>query len=126
MRSSGYKTGKEPRRQLRPLCAGKLDGRTLGNADSPDKKMSIIVSSPKRGLTSLFSGTGRMGARNLSDDKVDKNSSTEFQMEGKSTSGKPNVYRLSLPEPEYASRRLPTKTATRLMRRTQRNSKAAK
>jgi hypothetical protein len=65
---------------------------TLGNADSPDKKMSIIVSSPKHGLTSL-SQVQQMAPGIYPDDKVTKNSSTEFQMEGKSTSGKPNVYR---------------------------------
>ena len=65
---------------------------TIGNADSPDKKMSIIVSSPKHGLTSL-SQVQQLAPGIYPDDKVTKNSATEFQMEGKSTSGKPNVYR---------------------------------
>ena len=65
---------------------------TLGNAESPDKKMSIIVSSPKRGLTSITQ-VQQMAPGIYPDDKVTKNSSSEFEMEGKSTSGKPNVYR---------------------------------
>ena len=65
---------------------------TLGNADSPDKKMSIIVSSPKRGLTSI-SQVQQLAPGIYPDDKVTKSSTTEFEMEGKSTSSKPNVYR---------------------------------
>jgi hypothetical protein len=65
---------------------------TIGNADSPDKKVSIIVSSPKHGLTSL-SQVQQMAPGIYPDDKVTKNSATEFEMEGKSTAGKPNVYR---------------------------------
>ena len=65
---------------------------TLGNATSPDKKVSIIVSSPKRGLTSITQ-VQQMAPGIYPDDKVTKSSSTEFEMEGKSISGKPNVYR---------------------------------
>jgi len=65
---------------------------TLGNADSPDKKMSVIVSSPKRGLTNI-SQVQQLAPGIYPDDKVTKSSATEFEMEGKSTSGKPNVYR---------------------------------
>lgn len=65
---------------------------TLGNAASADKKMSIIVSSPKHGLTSLAQ-VQQMAPGIYPDDKVTKSSATEFEMEGKSTSGKPNVYR---------------------------------
>ena len=65
---------------------------SLGNADSPDKKMSIIVSSPKRGLVSIAQ-VQQMAPGIYPDDKVTKSSTTEFEMEGKSTSGKPNVYR---------------------------------
>jgi hypothetical protein len=64
----------------------------LGNANSPDKKMSIIVSSPKRGLVSIEQ-VQRMAPGIYPGDKVTKSSTTEFEMEGKSTSGKPNVYR---------------------------------
>ncbi|HSS96270.1 MAG TPA: hypothetical protein VLK33_04540 [Terriglobales bacterium] len=65
---------------------------SLGNATSPDKKMSIIVSSPKRGLVSITQ-VQQMAPGIYPDDKVTKSSATEFEMEGKSTSGKPNVYR---------------------------------
>src|ERR1051325_1218896 len=65
---------------------------SLGNATSADKKMSIIVSSPKRGLVSIAQ-VQQMAPGIYPDDKVTKSSTTEFEMEGKSTSGKPNVYR---------------------------------
>jgi hypothetical protein len=65
---------------------------TLGNAASPDKKISIIVSSPKGGLTSIAQ-VQQLAPGIYPDDKVTKSSATEFEMEGKSTSGKPNVYR---------------------------------
>ena len=64
----------------------------LGNAESPDKKMAIIVSSPKRGLTSITQ-VQQLAPGIYPSDKVTKSSTTEFEMEGKSTSGKPNVYR---------------------------------
>src|SRR5919205_958595 len=60
---------------------------SLGNATSADKKMSIIVSSPKRGLVSIAQ-VQQMAPGIYPDDKVTKSSTTEFEMEGKSTSGK--------------------------------------
>lgn len=68
---------------------------TLGNASSPDKKMSLVLSSPKHGLETIAQ-VQQMAPEIYKDDKVTKSSATEFEMEGKSTSGKPNVYRAIL------------------------------
>ena len=65
---------------------------TLGGVQSPDKKISVIVSSPKHGLTSL-ADVKQMAPSMYKDDKVTKDSATDFQMEGKSLNGKPNFYR---------------------------------
>jgi len=65
---------------------------TFGTAESPDKKMSLVVSSPKHGLETIAQ-VQQMAPEIYKDDKVTKSSATEFEMEGKSTSGKPNVYR---------------------------------
>lgn len=64
----------------------------FGMSNSPDKKMSAVVSSPKFGDVS-FGHIHQMAPMMYQDDKVTKNSSSEFQMEGKSMNGKPNVYR---------------------------------
>jgi len=86
------KTVKNPEGNCAISVPANWTAGSLGNADSPDKKMSIIVSSPKRGLTSI-SQVQQLAPGIYPDDKVTKSSATEFQMEGKSTSGKPNVYR---------------------------------
>lgn len=86
------KTVKNPEGNCSISVPANWTAGTLGNADSPDKKMSIIVSSPKHGLTSIAQ-VQQMAPGIYPDDKVTKNSATEFEMEGKSTSGKPNVYR---------------------------------
>jgi len=65
---------------------------TLGGAQSPDKKVSIVVSSPKHGLTSL-SQVKQLTPGIYPKDKVTRDSGTEFVMEGESLNGKPNVYR---------------------------------
>lgn len=65
---------------------------TVGGAQSPDKKMGVIVSSPKQGLTTLAQ-VHEMAPGVYTDDKVTKDSSSEFEMEGKSITGKPNAYR---------------------------------
>ena len=74
------------------ICTVQLGRRQPLYVYSPDKKMSIIVSSPKRGLVSIAQ-VQQMAPAIYPDDKVTKSSTTEFEMEGKSTSGKPNVYR---------------------------------
>ncbi len=63
-----------------------------GLTNSPDKKMSAVVSSPKFGDIS-FSHVHQMAPMMYPDDKVTKDSSSEFQMEGQAGNGKPNVYR---------------------------------
>ncbi len=65
---------------------------SLGGAQSPDKKMSSTVSSPKHGLTSLAQ-VHQLAPTVYHDDQVTKDSATEFMMEGKGINGKPNVYR---------------------------------
>ena len=65
---------------------------TLGGAQSPDKKMSSTVSSPKHGLTSLAQ-VHQLAPTVYTQDKVTQDSATEFMMEGKGINGKPNVYR---------------------------------
>jgi thiamine biosynthesis protein ThiC len=64
---------------------------TAGIGNSADKKVNVTVGAPQR-VTSYDSL--KENARKLySGDKVTKDSATEFQMEGQSMSGKPNVYR---------------------------------
>ncbi|HEY1464265.1 MAG TPA: hypothetical protein VGF44_12695 [Terriglobales bacterium] len=65
---------------------------SIGMANSADKKMSAIVSSPKYG-DMTFDHVRQMAPTVYPDDKVTKNTSSEFQMEGMSGNGKPNVYR---------------------------------
>ena len=64
----------------------------LGIAQSPDKKTSIAVTSPGHGLNSMAQ-VQQIAPTIYKDDKVTKSSGSEFEMEGKSQSGKPNVYR---------------------------------
>jgi hypothetical protein len=64
----------------------------LGMATSPDKKVSLVISSPKHGLQTLAQ-VQQMAPNVYKEDKVTKSSPTEFEMEGNSISGKPNVYR---------------------------------
>ena len=65
---------------------------SLGGAQSPDKKMTLTVSSPKHGLTSLAQ-VHQLAPTVYTEDKVTKDSGSEFMMEGKGINGKPNVYR---------------------------------
>ncbi|HJT69116.1 MAG TPA: hypothetical protein VJ731_02895 [Terriglobales bacterium] len=65
---------------------------SYGTAQSADKKMSIAVSSPTHGLTSMAQ-VRQIAPTIYKDDKVIKDSSSEFEMEGKSQNGKPNFYR---------------------------------
>lgn len=64
----------------------------IGGAHSPDKKTSIVVSSPTHGLSTLAE-VEQTAPTVYTNDKVTKKSSSEFEMEGKSITGKPNVYR---------------------------------
>jgi hypothetical protein len=62
-------------------------GTSLGN--SPDKKVSAVVSS----RTDAFPKVKQTAKMVYEGSKVTKDSDTEFEMEGKSLNGKPNVYR---------------------------------
>ncbi len=64
----------------------------IGGAHSPDKKISIVVSSPTHGLNTLAE-VEETAPTVYKDDKVTKKSASEFEMEGTSMNGKPNVYR---------------------------------
>jgi hypothetical protein len=64
----------------------------FGSAQSADKKVTVVVSSPTHGLTSL-DDVNKNAPTLYPDDKVTKNSSSEFEMEGANQAGKPNVYR---------------------------------
>jgi hypothetical protein len=65
-------------------------GSFPGSAGSPDKKSSIIISSPRYSSFATLKDNARKVYAN---DKVTKDSATEFEMEGKSMDNKPNVYR---------------------------------
>lgn len=64
----------------------------LGIAKSADKKVSIVVSSPSHGLSSL-ADVEQLAPTVYKNDKVTKSSSSEFEMEGTNGTDKPNVYR---------------------------------
>jgi hypothetical protein len=65
-------------------------GSFPGSAGSADKKASVIISSPRYSSFATFKDNARKVYAN---DKVTKDSATEFEMEGKTENGKPNVYR---------------------------------
>jgi hypothetical protein len=65
---------------------------SFGDAQSPDKKMSLVISSPKHGLNTLEQ-VKQLAPTIYKDDKVTKSSGGEFEMAGQSQNGKPNVYR---------------------------------
>ncbi len=60
-------------------------------ATSPDKKRSITVSAPK--AFDSFDELKKTAPTANKDSKVTKHTETEFEMEGKSITGKPDVYR---------------------------------
>ena len=62
-----------------------------GIGTSADKKVSVAVGSPNR--IASFDVLKQNARKMYSDDKVTKDSPAEFQMEGQSMNGKPNVYR---------------------------------
>ena len=63
----------------------------FGLSQSPDKKSSATVSSPK--MIDSFSALKQNARTVYQESKVTKDSATEFEMEGKSVAGKPDVYR---------------------------------
>jgi hypothetical protein len=65
-------------------------GSFPGSAGSADKKVSIIISTPRNSNFGVLKDNARKLYPN---DKVTKDSATEFEMEGKSMDNKPNVYR---------------------------------
>jgi len=65
---------------------------SMGTAEAADKKMTVTVSSPSHGLSTL-TDVEETAPTVYKDDKVTKKTSSEFEMEGKSITGKPNVYR---------------------------------
>lgn len=65
-------------------------GSFPGSADSADRKVGIIISTPRN---STFAELKDNARRLYPNDKVTKDSATEFEMEGKSMNNKPNVYR---------------------------------
>jgi hypothetical protein len=78
------------------LCAATIPGDwTVGPissmGDSADRKVSFVISNPSRtnSLAELKNNAQMMYA----EDKVTKDTATEFQMEGKGQNGKPNAYR---------------------------------
>lgn len=66
-------------------------GDLPGMADSPDKKLSAIVSSPK--MMDSFAELKQTAPSAYPHSKVTKDTATEFEMEGQSITGKPDVYR---------------------------------
>jgi hypothetical protein len=64
----------------------------IGIASSPDKKNSIVVSSPSHGLSSLAE-VEQLAPTLYKNDKVTKSSASEFEMEGTNGADKPNFYR---------------------------------
>jgi hypothetical protein len=62
-----------------------------GIASSPDKQLSLAVSSPK--MVDSFSELKQTAKSVYKNSKVTKDSATEFEMEGESIAGKPDVYR---------------------------------
>lgn len=63
----------------------------FGVADAPDKSMGVAVSSPK--MSPTLASVKQNAPTLYPNDKVVKDTPTEFQMEGQGMNGKPNVYR---------------------------------
>ncbi|HVM94103.1 MAG TPA: hypothetical protein VMT67_14875 [Terriglobales bacterium] len=64
---------------------------TFGNGTSANKKVSATTSSPK--MISSFDELKQNAQKVYANDKVTKSSATEFEIEGQSLNGKPNIYR---------------------------------
>ncbi len=73
-----------------------------GVGGSPDRKVSVAVGSPQR--VSSFDALKQNAKKLYTKDKVTKDTSSEFEMEGQSMNGKPNVYRgIALPGGKYCT-----------------------
>ncbi len=66
-------------------------GELGGMADSPDKKSGVAVSSPK--MVDSFAQLKENARTVYKNSKVIKDSASEFEMEGQSITGQPDVYR---------------------------------
>ncbi len=66
-------------------------GTITSMGDSADKKVSFVISSPT--MMDSFQQLKTNAHQMYAEDKVTKDTASEFQMEGKGQSGKPNVYR---------------------------------
>jgi hypothetical protein len=64
---------------------------SFGIADSADKQVNVAVSMPRSSPT--LAGLKQTAQMIYANDKVVKDTPSEFQMEGQGMSGKPNVYR---------------------------------
>lgn len=64
---------------------------SFGIANSADKSMTVAVSSPS--MSPTLAQVKENAPKLYPEDQVVKDTSSEFQMEGKSGNGKPNVYR---------------------------------
>lgn len=64
---------------------------SFGIANSPDKSLTVAVSSPK--LSPQLSQVKENAPRMYPDDKIVKSTASEFQMEGQNGAHRPNVYR---------------------------------
>lgn len=73
-----------------------------GIGGSADRKISVAVGSPQR-ITS-FDMLKQNAKKLYTKDKVTKDGAAEFEMEGQSMSGKPNVYRaITTPGGKYCT-----------------------
>lgn len=70
---------------------GWTDGALPGSANSADRKTSLTVSSPK--MIETFADLKKTAQAIYKQNRVTQDSDREFEMEGKATSGKPDVYR---------------------------------
>lgn len=64
---------------------------TFGIADSADKSANVAVTNPRS--TTTLADLKQTAQMIYTNDKVVKDTAAEFQMEGQSINGKPNVYR---------------------------------
>lgn len=62
-----------------------------GLASAPDKSFSVAMSSPR--IVESFAQLKENARKIYKDSKVTKDSGSEYELEGKSMGGKPNVYR---------------------------------
>lgn len=73
-----------------------------GVGGSADRKVSVAVGSPQR--LSSFEALKQNAKKIYPKDKVTKDSASEFEMEGQSMNGKPNVYRaITIPGSKYCT-----------------------